>query len=253
MIINTQHHELLLSYYKEQYMKLPHGRIETHRGKPVIALIYDPNDPDVTSRHTRRFTLTSKNGQFYQKLIEESSDIKRKIDELTDKWNNTYKGLPQTIHFPLKKRSATGISTKTYLNSLPNQNPREYDNEIIYKDQRLRSKNELIVCQALDKLGYEYKTEIIINTNEYYSFAPDLTYYIKELEKPVAMEIDGAMDKEGYFDKAEDRKRYYIKNGYKEFKDVVFFRLNEGKSFDYDRLEAVIQATILVNLNDIIT
>ena len=33
-----------------------------------------------------------------------------------------------------------------------------------------------------------------------------VTYLIKELQKPVFLEIDGAMDKHGYFVKSEGRK-----------------------------------------------
>jgi len=43
-----------------------------------------------------------------------------------------------------------------------------------------------------------------------------------------------------------------IDTGFDEFRDVVFFRIYDPYSFDYDRLEAIIKATILVNLDDII-
>ncbi|MBP5180538.1 MAG: hypothetical protein J6127_04515 [Clostridiales bacterium] len=233
-------------------MKLPHGRPENHRGRPVIAVTYDPNDKTVTPKHTKRYVITTKEGRLYEKLTREAEQIRHTLAELEYEWNSTYRHEPVNIKFPLHKKSYTGITKDEFMNGKPNQNKREFDNEIFYNGQRLRSKNEIVVCQAFEKMGYEYKAELLIQRDEFYSFAPDLTYYIKELEKPVALEIDGAMDKDGYFEKATDRKKYYVKKGFKEFKDVVFFRLNDGRSFDYDRLEAIINATILANLNDII-
>ena len=122
----------------------------------------------------------------------------------------------------------------------------------MYNGHYLRSKNELIVCEALNNLGYEFKTEMSITTDDFKTFDPDVTYYIPEIEKPVSMEIDGALDKDGYFAKSNERKYKYLSSGFDEFRDVVFFKIYDPYSFDYDRLEAIIKATILVNLDDII-
>ena len=139
-----------------------------------------------------------------------------------------------------------------YINSVPDQNTISNDRNIMYKGHYLRSKNELIVCEALDDLGLEFKTEISITTDDFKTFDPDVTYYIPEIEKPVSMEIDGALDKDGYFMKSNDRKTKYLSSGFDEFRDIVFFRIYDPYSFDLDRLKAIIRATILVNMEDII-
>lgn len=43
-----------------------------------------------------------------------------------------------------------------------------------------------------------------ITTDDFKTFDPDVTYYIPEIEKPVSMEIDGALDKDGYFAKSNE-------------------------------------------------
>ena len=89
-----------------------------------------------------------------------------------------------------------------------NQGGFENNENIEYNGQFLRSKNEFIVCQALDKLGY--------------------------------------------FVKSEGGKEKYFRAGFGEFRDVIFFRLNDARSFDLSRLISLIGSSILANMNDIV-
>lgn len=89
---------------------------------------------------------------------------------------NREKGKPRQIEYPLKKRRSTILTKELYINSAPDQNTIPNDRNILYNGHYLRSKNELIVCEALNNLGYEFKT-----------FDPDVTYYIPEIEKPVSL------------------------------------------------------------------
>ncbi|MBR6484531.1 MAG: hypothetical protein IKT14_05885, partial [Clostridiales bacterium] len=104
----------------------------------------------------------------------------------------------------------------------------------------------------VEQLGYDYKTEINIVTGKFESFSPDITIYLHLVEKPVALEVDGAMDQKGYLIKSIDRKQKYIAAGFKEFRDVIFFRLNDGYSFDTGRLKALIDAALLTNMENIV-
>lgn len=252
IIVNRLHHELLISYYKDLYDKLPHGHPGTHRGRPVLYITYIPNEPSVTSKNKRILLIDSQQGKIYQELLKEATSVELKIKELEASWNYNYKGKPRQFDYPLKKRRRTILTKELYINSAPDQNTIPNDRDILYNGHYLRSKNELIVCEALNNLGYEFKTEISITTDDFKTFDPDVTYYIPEIEKPVSMEIDGALDKDGYFAKSNERKSKYLSSGFDEFRDVVFFRIYDPYSFDYDRLEAIIKATILVNLDDII-
>ncbi len=72
------------------------------------------------------------------------------------------------------------------------QNPILTDRKAInYNDRILRSKNELIVCRELDNWGYEYKVEIDLSSDGFTELYPDATFYVPEIEKPIAVETDG--------------------------------------------------------------
>ena len=251
-MINKTHHELLISYYKDRYSRLPHGSFGTHNGRPVIYVTYDPSNPQITPKNKRCLSHNSKDGKLYFNLISESIQIKEKILELTDNWNINYKDNPRDIPFPLKRRAASPLTQDIYDNAVEFQNTYPFKRVIEYKGMRLRSKNELILCQTLDNMGYEYKVEIGLSGGRFSTLFPDATIIIKELQKPVSIELDGAADDEDYYMKAENRKHAYIKSGFIEQKDIIFFRLYDSYSFDHSRLEALITAAIYTNLSDII-
>lgn len=94
--------------------------------------------------------------------------------------------------------------------------------------------------------------EIEIKINEYLSFYPDVTFFIPEMDKPVAIELDGAVDNQDYYIKAENRKRQYLLNGFTELRDIIFFRIINPYQFDCDQLEALIVGSLVVNSNNII-
>ena len=132
------------------------------------------------------------------------------------------------------------------------QNPILTTNKTIeYNGRELRSKNELIVCTNLDSWGYEYKVEIDLSPDSFTQLYPDAAFYVPELEKPIAVETDGALDKPDYMDKSERRKFDYLNSGYTEFKDIVFFRITDKSQFDSQRFRDLITAAIFCNLSDI--
>lgn len=251
-MINKTHHELLIAYYKDRYNKLPHGSFGAHNGRPVIYVTYDPNNPKINSKNKRCLSHNSKDGKIYYKLIEESMKIEAKIKQLTEDWRTSYKDNPRDIPFPLKKRTTTPLTQEVYDNAEEFQNTYPYKRTIEYKGMRLRSKNELILCQALDNMGFEYKIEINLAGQGFAHLFPDATIIIKEFQKPIAIELDGAAEDDDYYEKAENRKRSYFKHGFVEHRDIIFFRLFDAYSFDHSRLDAMIKAAIYINLTDII-
>lgn len=251
-MLNKLHHELSISYYKDQLSKLPLGTFGCHKGKAVVYVTKDPTDPSVSYRNKRCYQVDSKKGKIYYELIMESQKIISKIRELEEEWNAIYKISPRNIKYPLKHKTSSILNKELYLNSRSGQNPVENEKPIEYKGHLLRSKNELLACQAIEQLGYDYKTEIKIGTDPFRTFCPDVTIYLHIVEKPLAMEIDGALDQESYFRKSELRKRNYFDAGLVEFKDVIFYRLKDGYSFDVGRLKALIDAALLTNMDDLI-
>ena len=253
LIVNRQHHELLIAYYRNELSKLPEGYFSTYHNKKAVYIFRDPQDPKTTRSNKRRILLSSKEGQIYSKLVERSTIIKAKLDYLNSLWKMTYWQEPRDIQFPLKKRYNSILNKERFFNSSEMQNPILSNRPTLdYKDRKLRSKNELILCTELDNLGYEYKVEINLSPNEFTELFPDATFYVPEIEKPVSVEIDGAVDKESYLNKSENRKFNYLNNGFVEFKDIVFLRLTDATQFDAQRLSDLIAASIFCNMSDII-
>ena len=255
-MVNKLHHELLISYCKDRLNKLPHGYYGTHRGHAVIYVTYDPMDKSVDPRNKRIIRLCTKQGEIYRELIEEADRVELALRSLQKKWNTTYKNNPRIFEYPLTKKEQPMISSEFFKQSSPNQNTRDNARDILYNGQYLRSKNELSVCQLLERMGYEYKVEIALYnpvSNRFEpEFTPDVTFLIPELDVAVSMEIDGAMEQDGYHDKSEFRKHNYFKRGYIEFRDILFYRLNDPYSLDISRAEALINAAILTNLQNIV-
>ncbi len=251
-MLNRLHHELLISYYKDQLNKLPFGNVGCHKGIPVVYISKDPADPSISYRNKKCYQISSKKGKIYYELIQESIRIRAKIKELEEEWDSIYKIKPREIRYPLRHKTGSLLDKDLYFKSRSGQNLVENDRPIEYKGHMLRSKNELLACQAIEQLGYDYKTEIKIESDKFKSFYPDVTIYLHLVEKPLALEVDGALDQESYFRKSELRKKNYFDAGLLEFKDVIFYRLNDGYSFDVSRLKALIDAALLTNMDDII-
>ena len=128
---------------------------------------------------------------------------------------------------------------------------------MIYKGQHFRSKNEIIACQIIEEMGYQFKTEVEIrdvamdrktgNMREVLLF-PDVSFLVPEINKIVMLEIDGAMDNDDYRVKAEMRRKNYIESGFEEGKDVLFYRISSGGGIDADTLREIIEHGIVRNL-----
>lgn len=253
IIVNQFHHELQIAQCKDQIRKHPEGYFGIYRDKKVVYVTRDPADPKVTNKNRRRFEVGSKEGMIYAPLIEESNRLKSKLKYLNDLWDNTYWRSPREISFPLHKRTNSLLTPRRYFNAAEMQNPILSTAPLIdYNGRQLRSKNELIACKSFDHWGYDYKIEINLSPDEFTSLYPDATFYAPEIEKPISVEIDGALDKDSYQRKSEYRIGDYLKSGFEEYKDIVFLRLYRSADFYDDVFKNLITAAILCNLEDII-
>ena len=68
---------------------------------------------------------------------------------------------PRQADYPLNKIRNTGLNTDYFNKAKPNQNPYKPEELTIeYKGQWFRSKNELSAAQAVEAMGYRFKSEI---------------------------------------------------------------------------------------------
>jgi len=252
IIVNREHHELLIAFYRDRWNRLPHGYFGTHRNHSVVYVTYDPNDTNITPRNKRILNLSSKDGQLFCRLVKEALEIENTINMLMNDWNAIYKSSPRNLTFPLRRNSASPLTAKFYREADSNCNSFPNKNIIDYHGHQLRSKNELILCKTLDRFGYDYKVEIEIKIDKFTTLYPDVTFYAPEMDKPIAIELDGAIDDQDYYTKSEQRKRQYLMHGFTELRDIIFFRNIDPYTIDIEQLEALIFGSLIVNIKSII-
>ena len=198
----------------------------------------------------RRYYLSTKRGQSYKNRLEERIAAEAELTKLLAEWHMNYIGEPEVIKFPLSKTRFCGIQTRQFMESEPNQNKYQAKNPIVYKGQTLRSKNELLAVKEIEKFGFIWKTEICFRFGKY-TFYPDVVFYVPYIDKPIALELDGMMDADDYYDHAEDRRRKYIRAGFEENKDVIFLRLNNEYVFPSEDLNTLIRIAIERSIADL--
>lgn len=235
--------QLRISYQLYLLKTLPWGYIGTYRNQPAVFLTKDPNDPSVNSKNKKRYLLTREKGKLYSELVNKSQAANVEYERLMAEWKRMYKGNPTIVEFPLDNRLITGLSSEQFKIALPNQNTKENRNPIEYKGQLLRSKNELLGIQEIEKMGFDWKTEINING----CLFPDATFDVPYIGKSIMAEIDGMMEDFDYCRKSVKRQFQYHVNGFREFSDVVFYRLSDRANFDIPSFRRLIELSIELN------
>ena len=244
--------QLRISCLIHKIRKLPRGWIGEFRGRDVAVITYDPKNPKVTYKSSRRYTLTSKWGIYYKDGLTRRIIAEAELEKLNAEWKSNYRGAPEIIEIPLKRTRFLGILPNQFFEAKPNQNTYKIKNPIPYKGQILRSKNELLTIQAIESMGFMWKTEIEIRFGKYL-FYPDVTFYVDYIDKVIALELDGMMEKDEYYEHAEERRAKYIKAGFVENKDVIFFRISNENDFNLEDLKAMIKSAIERNAADILS
>ena len=247
LMIGLFRHQVRISYLKYRLQNIPHGNFGTVEGKCAVYITYDPSDPRIDSYHKRKLFVDSQEGQLYKPVIEEYLSIKEELKQLEKQWNRLYKFPPKEVKYPLPDDLNNPISSGMFDRAAANQNTFENEYPIVHAGQRLRSKNELIAFQTLEKMGFEVKTEARIDKGGFSSFFPDALFKVPEFDKGIGLEIDGAMDKDDYFGKAEERRKKYLRNGFREGIDVIFFRIYNRHDFDLERFELAVDAVLEAN------
>ena len=249
-----KHHELKISYLKYRISNMPHGKFGMKGGHKVIYITYDPNDKTICANHKRVVRIDSEDGRFYAPVITEYLRLQRQLDNLTSLWSSMYWKDPRQADYPLNKIRNTGLNTDYFNKAKPNQNPYKPEELTIeYKGQWFRSKNELSAAQAVEAMGYRFKSEIhVVGSKKNFDHFPDVSVEVPELDLMIMSEIDGAMDKESYRIKSVNRQNDYFEDGFREFKDVVFIRMLDSGTFDASEYQTLIRMAIETNIDDLL-
>ena len=172
-------------------------------------------------------------------------------NSLMAQWKSMFVDEPVIIPFPLNNEESLIITPSAFYAASPNQNPKENKTPITYKGQILRSKNELLAVQEIERMGFEWKTEIMLFINGQ-TLYPDVTFFVPYINKVIALETDGMMGDESYEYKSHRRRNKYFKAGFNEFDDVIFFRITNYYEFDASKFRKLIEISCEINATAII-
>lgn len=241
---------LKISYYKYLVDSLPSGWIGMHNNNPAVFIIKDKNNPNISRTNKKRHYLTTTKGQYYKSLLDKKIKAQNILDSLLEEWKNNYAGIPPIMDWPIKQNNRI-LTPSFFENAKPNQNNINNKNPILYKGQYLRSKNELLAIQQIEKYGFEWKTEVCIKIGDLY-FYPDVLFYVPYLDRVIALEIDGMVEREYYLIKSNKRSDNYYKAGFVNNLDVCFFKIHDATSFDMVLFKQTLDFAIECNATDIL-
>lgn len=235
--------QLKISYAHHLINTLPQGRVGTYRQRQVVVITHDPGNPCISYNRKRRLYTNGKEGAKYLKLINLHQKALLEYKRLMNEWKTYYAGEPKIIQFPLDPTLLSGLSPEFFKQARPNQNSYERKEKIQENNQVLRSKNELLAVKEIEKMGFEWKTEIKVSINGK-NFYPDVTFLVPYIQCALMMEIDGIMEDKEYRYKAIDREHKYYKAGFSLFDDVIIYRTKNSNSFDAELLRFEINMAI---------
>lgn len=243
-------HQLRLSYLKHKMNEYPRCNYGEYSGRKVIYVLYDPTDKSINSRNRKRYFTDTPKGKLYSKLYSELLKLESEYKRLMNEWELLYKDRPELITFPIKRSSPILLSTGFFRSAGENRNDYPNEDPIVYGEKKLRSKNELIAIQVLESMGYECKTEVVIWGKR--NFYPDVLFLANEVDRAIGVELDGGMDMPGYRAKALKRQSDYLEAGFKEYKDMIFYRLWDGSEFDVAEFKKMVEIAVEMNAAEII-
>ena len=250
--MSKRHHEYRIAYIRHKLSSIAHGFFSTFRGRPVVCIFYDPNNPKINSDHKGRYGVFSNKGKIYSDQVNQYLPLKAELDALLKNWRSKYIMPPRDITFPLKKKRKDILNKEWFDASEEHQNPYENDYHIDYKGHKLRSKNEQIAYQLIDGMGYDQKSEIHLKFRQFDGFYPDDTFYVPEIDKVFILGIEGAIDKPDYASKSHRETVMCITNGLVEMKDFIMLRLPDARTIDSSQIEVLIRAAIEASIDDIV-
>ena len=250
--ISRRHHELKIAYLRHKLRSLPHGYFGTWKNRQVVYIYYEPGNEKVGHSSKRRFFISSKRGRESAEQIREYKELKSQLDVLLSEWKARYTEPPRQIDFPLRKRRRGYFTYDFFKNAVPDQNPRKKVHNVTDGKTQFRSKNELVAAMIMEKFGYETKTEVQIEFDEFTGFYADVLFYVPEIDKVILLEIDGALEKADYVSKSYHNTAACVINGLVEMKDFIVVRYGNGYDIDSRQIERMISAAIDASIDDLV-
>ncbi|MBP5260894.1 MAG: hypothetical protein J6Z43_02055 [Clostridiales bacterium] len=249
---DIRHHELMISFLRKRLAEMPHGSFGTCRGQQVVYVTYDPAEAGLSQKNKKRYLVDSEHGRIWSPLIADSIQVEKQLRELTDLWHMLYRFEPRQINYPLIRKASSLFTESFFNNAVENANPTPIEHPVYYKGKILRSKNEMLGCEIIEKYGLPYKIEIAVGNDPFNMLYPDITVLIPYQQRCIGFEINGALSILKYANKTVNRHSSYIEQGLMISKDVVFVDIADRNNFYAELFETQLKTAIYAGLDDIV-
>ncbi|WP_154826113.1 hypothetical protein [Kallipyga gabonensis] len=170
-------------------------------------------------------------------------DIDRAIDEVLLQLVPERRALITPVQPTLQEKLAAWKNRSYQGRSFRQDDPRIYTNN----HERVRSKTEKIIADALEKAGVTYKYEAPLLMEDGATVYPDFTFFDPSAEKEFYWEHFGLIGDSNYMVNAVKKIRAYERNGFQLGYRLFATFEGGGLGPDYERIDDLIK-TILVPL-----
>jgi len=171
--------------------------------------------------------------------------VKTEYDYLLDLWLSTYCFAPPRVKFPVVTSHSFHEMNNEYFNE-QQENRGKYEPENpTYSDHGvLKSKNELMSAELLDRMGipFKYETELHIGEVDK-TINPDFLISFYEIDRCFYLEVLGMNDKGDYSVKTATKLYDYSKGKYRSGREVIYMILCDKSNFDSDYFVNLVMAT----------
>jgi len=229
-------HAVKLEYRRLKLEGMPHGGFKIRKGKMIVVITYDPDNPEVTSRCPRKLSLSTRLGKEYEEKINAYLKIKSEYDSLLAGWKSMYCFAPPKVRFPIIQYSDPhSMNNEFFKNQADRCGTYTSQNPTVSEHGDLKSKNELFGADLLKLMDipFKYETEVYLPSIKE-TINPDYLINFYEIDRCSYVEILGMNDKVDYSLRTTMKISGFSKETYRPGKEVIYVHIYDKHNFDRD-------------------
>ncbi len=229
-------HAVKLEYRRQKLEKMMHGYMKNVNGDQYVIITYDPENPKITSRHSRIVKSSTKLGIKLADCISSYQKTKSEYDSLLTDWNSLYRIAPPKVVFPVKQfYDPHQMNNEFYKRQDDCCGKYTPDSPTVSDHGELKSKNEQFGADLLKLMGipFKYETEVYISNAEE-TFNPDYLVNFFEIDRCAYLDIMGMNDKLGYSARTITKLNGFSSERYRPGREVIYVLLYDKSNFDED-------------------
>lgn len=229
-------HAVKLEYRRLKLANMPHGSFKERRGKNIVVITFDPDDPKATPRCPRRLTISTKRGKEYAEKINNYLELKQEYDSLLTSWYSMYSFAPPRVKFPIRQFSDPHrMNNEFFERAADRLGAYKPENPTVSDHGELKSKNELMGADLLKMMDipFKYETEVYLPAVDE-TINPDYLVNFYEIDRCAYLEILGMNDKVDYSLRTATKVTGFSKELYRPGREVIYVHVYDRNNFDRD-------------------